>query len=434
MKPVRLAIAALCLAALPSPSRAQERVLTLAEAIRLAGEHSPTVVQAQGGVRSSGAAVRAAWGGFLPDIRGSASYGTSFSEGPSRTDPITGQVISGNSSSTSLGFGADASFDLFTGFRRGADLSSTRASRRAAVAGLDYETAQTALLATNRFLQALQNAALVRVRQDATRRAEEKRAIAIARLSTRAATIADSLQAEVDLGQARVQLVNEEARLAEAEANLARATGFTGRVAAVEDSSLYLTVTIPEAALLLEEASARAPGVLRAEAQADAARANVGVARSSYWPTLTVGANTRMSGTSFNDYDLFSSRGVSLGLQWTLFNRFGRERELAQRTATRNEAEARAADARREVAANLTTQIAAARAAEQRIALTTANVEAARANARVQTERYRLGSIGIVELNASQDALSRAEEEAVSARFDYLRAKAQIEAILGRPL
>jgi outer membrane protein TolC len=39
-----------------------------------------------------------------------------------------------------------------------------------------------------------------------------------------------------------------------------------------------------------------------------------------------------------------------------------------------------------------------------------------------------------VELNASQDALSRAEEEFVSARFDYLRAKAQIEAILGRQL
>jgi outer membrane protein len=53
---------------------------------------------------------------------------------------------------------------------------------------------------------------------------------------------------------------------------------------------------------------------------------------------------------------------------------------------------------------------------------------------RVQTERYRLGSIGIVELNAAQDALSRAETDAVSARFEYLRAKAQIEAILGRTL
>ena len=77
---------------------------------------------------------------------------------------------------------------------------------------------------------------------------------------------------------------------------------------------------------------------------------------------------------------------------------------------------------------------AALRSAEQRMALVAQSLEAARASVRVQTERYRLGSITIVELNAAQDALSAAETDAVSARFDYLRARAQIEAILGRAL
>ena len=43
-------------------------------------------------------------------------------------------------------------------------------------------------------------------------------------------------------------------------------------------------------------------------------------------------------------------------------------------------------------------------------------------------------AIDITVLNAAQDALSNAEIDAVSARYDYLRAKAQIEAILGRTL
>jgi hypothetical protein len=34
----------------------------------------------------------------------------------------------------------------------------------------------------------------------------------------------------------------------------------------------------------------------------------------------------------------------------------------------------------------------------------------------------------------SQESLTRAEEAAVSAGVDFLRAKAQIEAIIGRPL
>jgi hypothetical protein len=50
----------------------------------------------------------------------------------------------------------------------------------------------------------------------------------------------------------------------------------------------------------------------------------------------------------------------------------------------------------------------------------------------VALERYRLGSIGITDRTPPK-AL-RAEESAVNARFEYLRAKAQIEAILGRRL
>jgi outer membrane protein TolC len=432
--PVRLAKTFLCLALLTPTLDAQQRSVTLTEALRMAEAAAPAVIQAQGGVRSAGAQVRAAWGSFLPNVSTSASYGTSTSEQPSRVDPISGEVLGGNVSSSSVGFGANASFDLFTGFRRGSEMSSARATRRSAGASLDFERAQASLQATTRFLSALESAALVRVRQDGIRRAEEKRAIAIARLTTRAATISDSLQAEVDVAQARVQLASVIARQSEAEANLARVTGLDGRVSAVEDSTLYRQVAVPDAGALLDEAAARAPSVLRAEAQADAARAAVGISRSSYWPSLFISANTNYNGSDRGDYALFNTKGASVGLQWNLFNRFGRERQLAVSLADRDAAEARAADARREVGANLTTQLAALQAAQERIQLTSASVEAARANARVQTERYRLGSIGIVELNASQDALSRAEEEFVSARFDYLRAKAQIEAILGRQL
>ncbi|MGQ0703089.1 MAG: TolC family protein [Gemmatimonadales bacterium] len=40
----------------------------------------------------------------------------------------------------------------------------------------------------------------------------------------------------------------------------------------------------------------------------------------------------------------------------------------------------------------------------------------------------------MTDLNAAQDALNQAEADAINARYDYLRAKAEIEAILGRKL
>jgi outer membrane protein TolC len=48
---------------------------------------------------------------------------------------------------------------------------------------------QSALQTSNQFIQTLQTADLVRVQQDAIRRAEDKLAIANAKLATRAATI-----------------------------------------------------------------------------------------------------------------------------------------------------------------------------------------------------------------------------------------------------
>ena len=122
------------------PAGAQQRAMTLAEALTLAERNAPLVVQARGNVRSAGAVVRAAWGSFLPTVNSSASYGSSFSDGPSRTDPITGEIISGSSTSSSLSLGGSAFVDLFTGFSRGANLSSTRASRTEADAALVFQT------------------------------------------------------------------------------------------------------------------------------------------------------------------------------------------------------------------------------------------------------------------------------------------------------
>ena len=59
---------------------------------------------------------------------------------------------------------------------------------------------------------------------------------------------------------------------------------------------------------------------------------------------------------------------------------------------------------------------------------------AAEEDTRVQQERYRLGAATIVDVLTSQETLNQAEVDVVNARFAYLRAKAQIEALIGRPL
>lgn len=434
---LRFASAGLTLALfLPTAGAAQSGVpaLTLSEAIARAARTDPNVVQAQGNVRSTGAAVLAAKGSFLPSLNGTATGGSSFNEGPSRTDPITGEIISGSSSSQSLSLGLNAGVDLFTGFRRGADLRAARASEDAADAGLIEQRSQSARTTSLQFFETLAAAELVAVREASIRREQEKLQIAIARLSTRAATISDSLNAVVSLAEARLALLSQQARLAGAEASLGRLVGMDGRVAAAKDPSLERFDLVVDRDALMTEASAKAPSVLRAESQARASRAQVSAARSGYWPSVSLSAGTTFSGSDRNDFELFNGRSVNLTVSFPFFNRFGRERQIASASATAETDAARAEDARRLVLANLATQLASLETARERVSVTRLGLDAARANVNVQLERYRLGSITIVELGVAQDALNRAEEQGVTARTDFLRAKAEIEAILGRPL
>jgi len=413
---------------------AQDHTVTLAEAIRLAERTQPDVIQAAGQVRTAAAGRRSAWGNFLPSLTANSSGSEFFSEGSARIDPVTGQLTSGNSSNRSFNTSIGASVDLFTGFRRGAELQAANAGQAQADASLVDARFQQALTTTNQFFDALSASQLVSVREASVRRAEEQLKVSVAKLHAGSATRSDSLRSLVTLGTTQLDLIQAQTDLATAEASLARLVGEIGRVRALDDSSFHQVLPVVDTQALRSEVETRSPRLQSALAGVSVARANVRAARSGYWPSLTLGANTGWNASRSTDYAFLNQRQVSLQLSWTLFNRFDRELTIAQREASYDVAEATAADERRGAQADLTARLAQLDAARAKIGITATSVAAATEDLRVQQERYRLGVATIVDVLTSQEALNQAEVDVVTARFDYLRAKAQLEALIGRTL
>lgn len=416
------------------PLQGQERSVTLPEAIRLAERTQPAMVQARSQVRTAGAERRSAWGSFLPSLTASSSASDFFAEGASRVDPVTGQLTSGNNTSRSVTTSLSASVDLFTGFRRGAELKAARAGEAEADASLVDTRFQQALATTNQFFDALSAAQLVAVREASVRRAEEQLSVSVAKLRAGSATRSDSLRSLVILGSTRLALIQTKTDLATAEANLGRLIGEGGRVRALDDSSFARVVTAVDTQALRGEAEAGSPRIRSASASAEAARANARAARSAYWPSLTLAANTGWNASRAEDYAFLNQRQLSLRMSWSLFNGFERELTIAQREAGYDVAQATAEDERRAVQAELTARLAELDAALAKIDITGTSVAAATEDLRVQQERYRLGVSTIVDVLTSQEALNQAEVDVVNARFDYLRAKARIDALIGRTL
>lgn len=427
---------AAALLALPAMLAAQDQrpVVTLEEAIRLAEQVQPAVVSAQTSVYNAEARLRVTSGAFLPSLNFSTSGSTNFSEGPQRVDNATGQIISGDTRSSSLSANISSSIDLFTGFRRGADRRAARAQLEAAEASLTNATFQQRLTTTNLFYDALAAEQLVGLREASLRRAEEQFNVAVNRLQAGAATRSDSLRSLVTVGQARLQLITAQTQLATAEANLGRVIGREGRVRAAADSALFQARVLVDTAGLRAEALANAPTVQSSIANTEAAQASLSASKAAYWPSLSLSGSNQISGASRNDYELFQSRSLSLSLSWPLFNRFNREQNIRTQASALDVAQANLGETRRQVLASLTTRLAELDAAQTRIEITAISVVAAAEDLRVQQERYRLGLATIVDLLTAQESLNQAELDALNARFDYLRAKAQLETLIGRPL
>jgi len=419
--------APLLCAALAAPAAAQQVDVTLADAIQRALVAQPAMVSSLGDVRNADATKRGAWGAFLPSVSMSASALNSSS---GRIDPATGLPQPANSYSGTL----SASLNLFDGFNRLFNVKSSAAVSDAAAAGLVNQRYQTTLSTQQAFFTALTNADLVRVAQANVDRAKEEVQIAVNRFQAGAATRSDTLTATVDLGNARLAFLQAQANLATAQANLARQIGVNGSARAVADS---IFPQLPDTAGLRAVAVGSAPSVTQAQAQARAASADVWNARSQYWPSLSVGYSTTSTGTDSPQLPILStpeSHAWRFALTWTLFDGLQRERNQVSASTARDLANAQAADTRRQVDAQLTQYLAAMFTAYAQIGITGANVDAATEARRVQQERYRLGAATLLDLLTAEADMTQAEVLQVQARYSYLTARAQVEALVGRSL
>jgi outer membrane protein TolC len=418
---------------LPLGAQAVERI-TLAEALRRSETASPSVVAAQGSLRSAELQVRSNYWQYIPTVTFPIRADLNLSSGESRLDPVTNEVISGNTTNPSYSVGAQANYTIFDGFGRTHDLRAAQAREVAADANLISARFQNTLQVTNAYFDALANQELLRVNEAAVDRARQQLAVASARMQAGAGQRTDSLTALVQLGQARQQLLQAQATLATSEANLGRLTGIDGRVGAVDDSAFYAQPALLDTTGIRREAELSSPAVRASESNLTASLAALRSQKSNYWPTINANAQNIWTANKSSDYELVGRRSLSLQFLFSPWTSLQRETQIENAAIAVDNAEASLADQRRQIAASLTQYYASLANARESIEVAQISVQASEENVRVTEQRYRLGVATVFELTQAQEQLTSAQVNEVTARFSYIRAKAQIEALIGRTI
>jgi outer membrane protein TolC len=400
--------------------------VTLADAIKRSLQIQPAIVSAIGAQRTAGAGKEAAYGTFIPSV--TAGWSASKSS-QSHIDQNRNVVIP---PAWNYGFNLNASVDLFDGLRRIWNIKSASAVQDAADAGYISQRFVTELQTKQAFFAALANQELLDVAQAQVTRTEQELKAATDKLRFGAATRADSLTAAVDHGNAEVALLQAQANLVGAQATLARQIGVNGLVQPVADSALP---PFPDTTGFLNSALESAPLVQQADAQATAARAAVLSARSQYLPTFNLSFADNRSDTTFaGGFNRGHVTRWTFGASFPLFNGFVREQNQVSASVSRDVAAAAAADTRRNVAAQLTQQVAALAAAFHQMDIAQANRASATEALRVQQQRYSAGAGLLLDLLTAEANLTQAEATLIQARFTYRTTRATIESLIGKEL
>ena len=413
------------------------RPITLAEAIREARHNAPAAIQARGAERTSRAAVRSAYGAFIPSFTVRLGTTHTYSDNPETIfDPQTNQRVPAPQSYSS---GLSANLTLFDGGRNLYNLSSAKASVAAAEASQIASDYSVALDVSQQYFNALAARESHQAAQAQLVEAQQQQTAAVKRVRAGVATKSDSLRTLIEVGNAQLAILQAQVDLRAANATLTRLIGSTETVTAATVD----TVTTPLDSTELDTTrlallASQGPAVRQAQASYAAARTARRAARAPYLPTLSASYSRNGSGIdpqfglSNSAYNYNGSLGFTLS--YPLFNGFTREENVVRADVAEDNAAAQYRDAQLLAQQSLIQYVDALRTGEARMAVQQVSVTAAQEDLRVQQQRYQAGASTLLDVITSQRSLRDAQTALIQARFDARVARARLESLIGQSL
>ncbi|HXM39313.1 MAG TPA: TolC family protein [Gemmatimonadales bacterium] len=410
------------------PSAATDSLpqITLVEALQRAARVDPGYVAALGQVDNAVWARRSAFSVFiLPSI--------TLATTATRSNPPFFNFGTLRPERFSVQSSITASYDLFLGGQKFAELSRSGAALESAHAGELKQRFATALLTESDYYAVLAAAELDRVARDRLRRAREQLGVARARVASGAAVSTDSLNLRLEFTRAQVGQLRQESALRVARLELGRRIGAPGPV----DAAPLDTTPAPELPITLADAISQAavqgPSYRQAAAEERAASAVFRSRLGAYLPHATlswtgVGFDNKFvpSGAKFTQ--------LSLGISFPLWDNARRELALSQARVSRDVARAVRQDMDGAVQHDVTAAYDAYVTTRATADLAVQGLVVARESFRVQQTRYSSGATTILDLLDAEVNLSQAEADLVQARYGTRLALAGLESILGKRL
>lgn len=199
--------------------------------------------------------------------------------------------------------------------------------------------------------------------------------------------------------------------------------------AAIEPSDAPADLTERDTALeqLWSIALARRPEIAQLEQLREASAQQVRIERHRKWPTLSLGIDAGTQGERYRVGDGYNFGIVSLVFTWRLFDGGADAARLAQARAAERQLVLREDELAQQIRLEVQQAYDRLQTARASLATAQARAEAARAAFRIASRKRDEGVINQVEFIDARSALTSAEINLVTTRFDVLARRAELE-------
>lgn len=445
--PLLLAIVVL---ALPASVLAQARTITLEEAIQIARSGNVDVVQARNNIGSADASVRAAYGDYLPSLGATAGWNWSQS---SRTQnqlidipgvglTETQQEFFGASDQWSTG--VNASYTLFDGLRREANLSGSKS--RLTVAEKSSERTCQAIVyqVISEYLNILRTEQLVKVSAENLKRDERQLERITESSRVGALPLADVYRQQSQVANDELDLITTQNNHDKAKADLAALIGLDPSVeyvyrdatvtAHLDSASAAATLAqYRDLAALTGRALQSRPDLEAARAGLESASSDVSAANGSYWPSLGLSGGYGNFSADADQLALTRNYNLNAGvnMRWNLFDGFSRELAVEQAKVQERNAEVQLEQAKKEVAVEVRKALLDLEAAKKSWDVSEKALRSASEDRRIAEERYNLGAGTLLDLLVANATFVNSQAARVNAIAGFLNARYNVEFALG---
>lgn len=444
---------------LGNSSFAQERVWTLEECINYAFENNIQIQQNQISQLITQEDLKNSKYNVLPNLNGSASHTYNFGQ---TIDPFTNQFA--NSQVRSNSFSLSSNFTIFNGFRNINTIKRNQAQTEAAKLDLDKMKNDIALNISNGYLTILFNKELLKnaqaqLRVTATQVDRIKKQVIAGALAAGA-----NKDIEAQYATEELQLINAQNQLQLAKLNLAQLLRletaeefdvvspnldkFSGVSELVSPGALYLT------------AVEIMPEIKSAEYSLYTAEKNSQIARSAYYPTLTIGgsigtgysgANREITGfqnngflangditsggddvlspsitpsfqdKSFTDqFDENQNKSIGFRLSIPIFNGMSSRINVQKAKLQAQNTSLIYENSKLQLRQNIESAHNDANSALKRFKAAEKSVDALTTSFAYTQERFNVGIINSFDFNNEKNRLTNAQSELLQAKYNYI--------------